>query len=148
MINAFYKAADATYSSWPVDDDNHTITARKSRKSNYKASKFQANQADREAAAAENMGEDAAEASAPGKGKAKTDGEGLAGKLGKTNIKDNTMLESNLADDDEDPVRQPGWRRGGYRARSSIGSVLYCPSLALDQLGSYCSVGFGLPGVL
>jgi hypothetical protein len=113
VITDIYEAASAIVSDWPENEDDDIHAARGAKKARYKENKRKEDQARDAADAADDMGEDAAEASGKGKGKATDVVKGLAGKMGKTAIKDSTMPESDSDDDDEDPVRPSGWVRAG-----------------------------------
>ncbi|CAN9398739.1 unnamed protein product [Alternaria alternata] len=91
------EAAGAIGSTWETTKDNKAITKRFDRSKSYKAGKKGEAATARYNNDAEYMGEDAAEAAYPGKGKGKAMGM-LAGRLEKTLLPDNHMD----SDDDKD----------------------------------------------
>ncbi|CAN9103691.1 unnamed protein product [Alternaria alternata] len=96
-IQNLYEAAGAIGSTWETTKDNKAITKRFDRSKSYKAGKKGEAATARYNNDAEYMGEDAAEAAYPGKGKGKAMGM-LAGRLEKTLLPDNHMD----SDDDKD----------------------------------------------
>jgi hypothetical protein len=115
VITDIYEAASAIVSDWAENEDDDIRAARGAKKARYEENKRKEDHARDATDAADDMDEDAAEASGKGKGKGKATDvvKGLAGKMGKTAINDNTMPESDSDDDDEDPVRPSGWVRAG-----------------------------------
>jgi hypothetical protein len=96
-IQTLYEAAGAIGSTWKTTKDNNTISKRFDRSKSYKAGKKGEAATARYNNDIEYMGEDAADAAYPGKGKGKAMGM-LAGRLEKTLLPDNHMD----SDDDKD----------------------------------------------
>jgi hypothetical protein len=110
-IHNLYTAGNALYSTWANTPDNILIGKRASRLAAYKARKAQAADVARANAAREQMGQDAAEAAFPGKGKDKAIDYDLADRLQNTALPDSTIPDD--ASDDSEPVRPPGRMRRG-----------------------------------
>jgi hypothetical protein len=100
-IQNLYEAADAIDSTWDDTKDNKVMDKRVNRNKSYKARKKGDTETARNNAEAEYMGEDAAEAAYPGKGKSKAV-DMLAGCLEKTMLPDNFMGDDDDDDDDDD----------------------------------------------
>jgi hypothetical protein len=98
-IQNLYEAADAIDSTWDDTEDNKAMDKRATRNNSYKARKKGDTATARNNAEVEYMGEYAAEAAYPGKGKGKAV-DMLAGRLEKTMLPDNFM--GNDDDDDDD----------------------------------------------
>jgi hypothetical protein len=102
-IKNLYEAADAIGSTWDDTNDNNAIGKRTNRKKSYMAGKKSEEATARDNADAEYMGEEAAEAVYPGKGKGKGKAvDMLAGRLEKTMLPDNFMDDADYDDDDDD----------------------------------------------
>jgi hypothetical protein len=100
-IQTLYEAANAIGSTWDDTEDNKAISKRANRKKAYKARKRGEAATARDNADAEYMGEDAAEAAYPDKGKGKAVDK-PAGRLEKTMLPDNYMDDTDDDDDDYD----------------------------------------------
>jgi hypothetical protein len=105
VIQDLYEAADAVGSKWPESTDNKGMDVRRAKKERYTKSKGKGKMVEGDVDDMEDMGEDAFEAARPGEDK---EVEGLAGRLQKSKVLDNTIVDS----DSEEEVRPPGRRRG------------------------------------
>ncbi|CAI9637119.1 unnamed protein product [Alternaria burnsii] len=111
-IQTLSEAADAIDSTWDGTKGDKAIGKRTNRKEEYTARKKGEAAAVRYNDDAEHMGEDAAEAAYPGRGKGKAVGM-LTGRLEKTMLPDNFMSDDYDDEDDSDYVERVGagaWR--------------------------------------
>jgi hypothetical protein len=111
VIRGLYEAADAVGSEWLEAKDNKKIVEKGDKKKRYTKAKGKGKMIEKDAADAEEMGEEAAEAVYVGKRKARAKDMGeLAVRMGKAKVPDNTLDDESS---DEEPVRAAGRLRRG-----------------------------------